>query len=89
MIGYRRNKAIDALSEETKALCDKRGSPRKKVVNSKKSDAAAIQEYRKVDCIVKKKLKKLKDYNWIRKYKNLKRILERMIRTICSNRYVK
>ena len=60
VIGYRRNKAIDSLSEETKALCEERRSLRKKVINSKKSHAATIQEYRKVNRIVKKEVKKAK-----------------------------
>ena len=47
VIGYRRSKAIDALSEETKALREKRRSLRKKVINSKDFHAATIQEYRK------------------------------------------
>ena len=60
LIGYRRNKAINALSEETKVLCEKRRSFRKKVINSKKSHAATIQKYRKVNRIVKKEVKKAK-----------------------------
>ena len=48
------------LSEETKALCEKRRSLRKKVINSKESHAATIQEYRKVNRIVKKDVKKAK-----------------------------
>ena len=60
MLGYRRSKAIDALSEGTKPLCEKRISLRKKVINSKKSHAAAIQKYRKVNRIVKKEVKKAK-----------------------------
>ena len=47
VIGYRRSEAIDTMSEETKALCEKRRSLRKKVTNSQKSHAATIQEYRK------------------------------------------
>ena len=54
LISCRRNKAIDALSEE------KKRSFRKKVINSKKSHAATIQEYRKVNRIVKKEVKKVK-----------------------------
>ena len=46
---YRRSKAIDTLSKETKVLCQKRRSLRKKVINSKKSDAATMQENRKVN----------------------------------------
>ena len=46
---YRRSKAIDTLSKETKVLCQKRRSLRKKVINSKKSDAATMQENRKLN----------------------------------------
>ena len=60
VIGYRRSKATDALSEETIELREKRRSLRKKVINSKNSYAAAIQEYRKVNRIVKKEVKKAK-----------------------------
>ena len=74
MIGNRRSKAIDTLSGKTKALCEKRSSLRKNVINSKKSHDATIQEYRKVNRIVKKRLKKLKEYNWMRKCENLKMI---------------
>ena len=42
VIGYRRSQAIDVLPEETKALCEKRRSLRKKVINSKKSRAITI-----------------------------------------------
>ena len=42
VIGYRRSQAIDVLPEETKALCEKRISLRKKVINSKKSRAITI-----------------------------------------------
>ena len=59
-LGYRRSKAIHALSEETIALCEKRRSLRKKVINSKKSYAATIQEYRKANRIVRKEVKKVK-----------------------------
>ena len=48
------------LSEETKALCEKIRSLRKKVINSKESNATTIQEYRKVNRIVKKDVKKAK-----------------------------
>ena len=47
--------------KKTKALCEKR-SLIKKVINSKKSHATTIQEYRKVIRIVKKEVKKAK---WI------------------------
>ena len=60
VIGYRKSKVIDALSEETKALCEKRRSLRKKIINSKRSHAATIQEYRKVNRLVKKEFKKAK-----------------------------
>ena len=45
---------------QSKALCEKRRSLRKKIINSKKPHAATIQEYRKVNCIVKKEVKKAK-----------------------------
>ena len=60
MTGYRRSKAIDALPEESKALCKKRVSLRKKVINYKKSHGATIQEHRKVGRLVKKEVKKAK-----------------------------
>ena len=60
VIGYRRSKAIDPLSEETIELCEKRRSLRKKIINSKNSYAATIQEYRKVNRIVKKEVKRAK-----------------------------
>ena len=60
MTGYRRRKAIDALPEESKALCKKRISLRKKAINYKKSHAATIQEHRKVNRIVTKEAKKAK-----------------------------
>ena len=50
MIGYKRRKAIDTLP--AKALCEKRRSFRKKVINSKKFHTATIEEYRKVNRIV-------------------------------------
>ena len=45
---------------QSKALCEKRRSLRKKIINLKKPHAATIQEYRKVNCIVKKEVKKAK-----------------------------
>ena len=36
MTGYRRNKEIDSLLQETKDLCEKRSALRKKVLNSKR-----------------------------------------------------
>ena len=89
LIGSRRRKAINVMSEESKTQCKKRRSLRIKVINSKKSLAATIQEYRQVNRIVKKKrFKKLKEDNWMKKYGKFKMILERTIHKICSNRYV-
>ena len=60
MIGYRKNKAIDTLSQETKDMREKRRSLRKKVISSKKSCKSTIQEYNRVNRIVKREVKKAK-----------------------------
>ena len=89
MIGYRRNKAIDARSEETKALCDKKRSLKKKVINSKKSHAATIQKYRKVNRIIKKEVKKAKRIQVDEKIQKLEDDFRKNgSHLICSNRYV-
>ena len=57
MMWYRRNKAIDSLSQEAEDLCEKRRALRKKVLNSKRPYESTIQEYKKVNRMVKKKKK--------------------------------
>ena len=69
--GYRRSKAIDTLPGKTKVLCEERRSLRKKVINSKKSHVAAIQEYRKLNRIVKKEVKEAKRIQLDEKIRNI------------------
>ena len=55
MIGYRRNKVIDSLSQETKDLCEQRRAFKKKVLNSQRPYKSTIQKYKKVNRMVKKR----------------------------------
>ena len=52
MIGSRRNKITDSLSQETQDLCEKRRALRKKVLNSKRPYKSTIHEYKKVNFMV-------------------------------------
>ena len=71
MIGYRRNKAIDSLPQETKDLCEKRRALRKKALNSKRCYKSTIQEYKRENRMVKKEVKKAKRKQLDEKIKKL------------------
>lgn len=48
------------LPEERKNLCEQGRALRKKVINFKRPFKSTIQEYKKVDCMLKKEAKKSK-----------------------------
>ena len=60
------------LSEERKNLCEQGRALRKKVINFKRPFKSTIQEYKKVDCILKKEVKKVKRKKLDEKIKTLK-----------------
>ena len=67
----------------------KKRSLKKKVINSKKSHAATIQKYRKVNRIIKKEVKKAKRIQVDEKIQELEDDFRKNdSHLICSNRYV-
>ena len=62
---------IDSFSQETKDLYENRRALRKKVFNFKRPYKSTIQEYKKVDHMVKKEVKKAKRKQLDEKIKKL------------------
>ena len=85
---HRRNKAIDSLSQETKDLCEKRRTLRKNIGYSKIPYKSTIQEYKIVNYMVTKEVKKLTRKQLDDKIRSWNIIFKRTIHIICSNQHV-
>ena len=59
-VGFRKQKALDGLSNETIALCEKRRGLRKIIISSERSRASNIDEYKEVNRLVKRAVKQTK-----------------------------